>query len=87
MTVPGHYLGYIKLSDDLGARRFDISPAAWQALYVQGGGAIQWNANRHSLTLMSATNDQFVFSSDPRLARPGSWFSKNCVIFDRAACP
>ena len=73
-TVLGNYPGYIALSDDLGARRFDIFPAAWQALYVQGGRAFQWNANCYFLALMNAANDRFVFSSDPRLARPGSWF-------------
>ena len=69
-TVLGHFPSYINLSHAIGARHFDIGAAVWVALNPPN----RWAANRHFLNQMMHARDQFVLSSNPRLARPGSWF-------------
>ena len=69
-TVLGSYPSYIYLSDQIGSRRFEIEPNAWFYLTAP----LQWGANRYFLDTMRRAGDQFVCSSDPRLARPGSGF-------------
>lgn len=71
ISVIGSYPRYIGVSNDLGARRFDIGAAAWAAL---SSGATRWAANRHFLDSMLKAGDKFVCATDPGLARPGSWF-------------
>lgn len=71
VTVLGSFPHYIALSDKLGARRFDLGPSTWAVL---GSGSARWTANREFLDAMIKANDHFVFSNDPRLARPGTWF-------------
>lgn len=70
ISVLGSFPEYVKVSDDLGARRFDIGEA-WSALPDE---AAQWEANRYFLDSMLSADDTFVWSTDPRSARPGSWF-------------
>ena len=69
-TVLGSYPNYINLSNQLGSRRFDIEPSVWSVLSQQN----QWVANRYFLDTILAARDKLIFSSNPRLARPGSWF-------------
>ena len=69
-TVLGSFPAYIELSDKLGARRFDLGSLTWVAL----GAAGHWTANREFLDQMVDTGDHFVFSNDPGMARPGTWF-------------
>ena len=71
VSVIGSFPAYIPVSDELGARRFDIGPAAWNAL---PDDASRWAANRYFLDSMLAAGDTFVWTADPRSARPGSWF-------------
>ena len=70
-TVLGSYLSYTNLSNQLGARRFEIDPNVWATLAQHSQ---QWVANKYFLDQMVAAGDKFIFSSDPLLARPGSWF-------------
>ena len=74
-TVLGHFPGYITLSDKLGARRFDVGPAAWATM----GPATAWAANRHFLDAMIGAGDSFVLSVNPRLVRPGTWLFRELV--------
>ena len=68
--VIGRFPGYIRVSDYLGARRLDIDPVIWNPL----DRATQWAANKYFLDTMLAAGDRFVWETDPRLARPGSFF-------------
>ena len=68
-TVLGSFPAYISLSDHIGSRRFDIDPGVWVGLTR----ALQWTANRYFLDAMFAAGDRFLLTSDPALARPGSW--------------
>ena len=70
-TVIGSYPRYIHVSDQLGGRRFDVGSHAWSAL---GSYASRWQANVYFLNQMMKAGDVIVMSSDPRAARPGSWY-------------
>lgn len=74
-TVLGHFPGYIRLSDKLGARRFDVGPATWAAM----GPNTAWVANRHFLNAVIGAGDCFVLSVNPRLIRPGTWLFRQLV--------
>ncbi|MDE0176775.1 MAG: hypothetical protein OXM60_25365 [Defluviicoccus sp.] len=69
VSVIGSYPDYIKVSDKLGARRFDIGDA-WHAL---PDDSARWEANRFFLDKMLEAGDTFVWSTDPRSLRPGPW--------------
>ena len=69
ITILGSFPSYTRLSDQIGSRRFEIDPAVWVSL----SRPRQWAANRHFLDAMVAAGDKFILSSDPSLARPGSW--------------
>lgn len=71
ISVVGSYPHYIAVSDDLGARRFDIGSVAWSAL---PDSATRWAANRYFLDSKMKARDKFFWATDPKLARPGSWF-------------
>ena len=78
VSVIGSFPGYIQVSDELGARRYDIGPAAWSAL---PDDAARWAANRHFLDTVLAARDTFVWAADPRSARPSSWlFREACCL-------
>ena len=70
VSVIGSHPDYIDVSDDLGARRFDIGEA-WDAL---PDDEARWEANKFFLDSMLSAGDTFVWSADPRSARPPSWF-------------
>lgn len=74
-TVLGRFPGYIALSDKLGARRFDVGPAAWSAM----GPNTAWAANRYFLDAMIYAGDSFVLSVNPRLVRPGRWLFRELL--------
>ena len=69
-TAIGSNPSYITLSDNVGARRLEIEPTMWSASPPSG----QWRADQYFLDAMLRAGDTFIFSSNPRLARPGSWF-------------
>ena len=70
VSVIGSFPDYVNVSDDLGARRFDIGEA-WDAL---PNDAARWAANQFFLDSMLLAGDTSVWSADPRSARPHSWF-------------
>ncbi len=84
ISVIGSFPRYITVSDDLGARRFDIGSAAWAALPNQ---AMRWAANRYFLDKMLKAGDKFVWATDPGLARPGSWFFQEVNYLQSSGVP
>jgi RHS repeat-associated protein len=57
-TILGHYPDYVKLSDELGARRFDIPIDIWNKMtHVQ-----QWETNRKFLDRMISKGDEVIGS-------------------------
>ena len=70
VSVIGRYPRYIEVSDDVGARRFDIG-SAWAAL---PDDEARWAANRYFLDKMLEAGDKFVWTADPRTVRSGPWF-------------
>ena len=69
VCVIGNYPDYIDVSDRLGARRFDIG-RAWDAL---PDAAARWDANKFFLDNMLRAGDTFVWATDRRSVRPGTW--------------
>lgn len=72
VTVLGHYPSYVRLSDTLGARHFEVSTTTWEIL-GRGG---QWRENRYFLDRTMARGDQVVLSHRPRVAKPGSAYDR-----------
>lgn len=83
VSVIGSFPDYIKLSDDLGARRFDIGEA-WDAL---PDDAARWEANKFFLDSMLKAGDRFVWSADPRSARPRSWLLREAYYLRSKGVP
>ncbi|HUG67729.1 MAG TPA: hypothetical protein VMM76_08250, partial [Pirellulaceae bacterium] len=71
-TVLGRYPDYVRLSDDLGARRFDIPSHIWKEM----APAEQWAANRKFLDRLVAKGDEIILSNPANSARPGSFFAR-----------
>ena len=72
MTVLGHYPGYLRLSDELGAHHFEVTLSTWNAL---GSRQEQWAENRHFLDRTIDRGDPIVLSTLPENAVFGSFFS------------
>lgn len=72
VTVIGHYPFYVRLSDTLGARHFEVSTATWAML----GRGSQWRENRYFLDRTMARGEQVVLSHRPRVAKPGSAYDR-----------
>lgn len=83
VSVIGSYPEYIEVSDDLGARRFDIGPA-WHAL---PDDAARWAANRYFLDNMLSAGDTLVWSTDPRTARSPSWLLREAYYLRSKGVP
>ena len=72
VTVLGHYPLYVRISDKLGARNFEVPTANWAIL----GRVGQWRENRFFLDRTIARGEQVVLSHPPRVAKPGSAYDR-----------
>lgn len=71
-TVLGSYPHYVKLSDELGARRFEIPMDAWNRMTPDQ----QWAANRKFLDRAIAKGDEIILSNSGHAAQRGTVFFK-----------
>jgi len=71
-TVLGSYPDYIKLSDRLGARRFEMPMDVWNKL----SPSQRWTANRKYLDRMISKGDEVILSNPVSSAQPGTTFLK-----------
>ena len=71
-TVLGHYPDYVKISDQLGARRFEVPLAAWNKMSTLE----QWTANRKFLDRMISKGNEIILGTLAGQARSGSIFIK-----------
>jgi len=71
-SVLGHYPEYVKLSNKIGARRFQIPGHIWDKMT----DAERWAANRRFLDRMIRRGDNIFLATPPGKVRPGSWFEK-----------
>jgi hypothetical protein len=58
-TVLGKFPDYLKVADDLGARRFNVPAEVWNKM----GKAEQWAANQKFLDRAIARGDDFILSN------------------------
>jgi RHS repeat-associated protein len=58
-TVLGHYPNYLKLADEIGARRFNIPTEVWNKM----NSAEQWAANQKFLDRAIARGDDIILSN------------------------
>lgn len=70
--VIGHFPEYVQLGKKLGARVLNIAPDVWNSL----SRSQQWKRNRDFLYRIIKGGGEFILASDPRNARPGSWFAR-----------
>ena len=70
-TVLGSYPDYIKLSDELGARRFDVPPEIWKNKMTP---TQRWDANRKFLDRMISKGDKVILSNPAGSAKRGTTF-------------
>lgn len=66
----GRYPEYVKLSDRLGARRFEIPTDVWE----QMSAGEKWTANRKFLDRMTIKGDEVVLSNRASSAQRGTSF-------------
>ncbi|MEA5115409.1 MAG: RHS repeat-associated core domain-containing protein, partial [Geobacteraceae bacterium] len=71
-TVLGHYPDYVKLSDKLNARRFQIPTTIWEKM----SDAERWTANKKFLDRTIARNDDIILATPLEKVKPGSWYEK-----------
>ena len=69
-TVLGSYPDYVKLSDKLGARRFEIPMDAWNRM----SPAERWIANKKFLDRMISKGDEIILSNPAHSAQRGKTF-------------
>lgn len=72
VTVLGHFPHYGHVSDQLGGRHLDVSPANWNTLSPTD----RWRENRYFLNRTLARRDRIVLAHHPRRARPGSYYDR-----------
>lgn len=72
MTVLGHNPSDRKLSDDLGARHFELTPTAWKRLDSRQQRRAE---NRHFRNRTLPRGDRIVLATSSHHARQGSSFS------------
>ena len=70
-TVLGSYPDYVKLSDELGARRFDVPTEIWKN---KMNAAQRWDANRKLLDRMISKGDKVILSNPASSAKPDTSF-------------
>jgi hypothetical protein len=71
-TVLGSYPEYVKLSDDLNARRFEIPVEQWNKM----SPTQQWTANQKFLDRTINRGDSIKLSNNARDAKPGTYFHR-----------
>jgi hypothetical protein len=71
-TVLGRYPEYVKLSEKLGARRFEVPMEYWNRMTR----AEQWAANQKFLDRTILRGDTIRLASPPSAAKPGTWFHR-----------
>lgn len=71
-TVLGHYPEYVKMSDDLMARRFDIPTDVWNRM----SSTQQWTANRTFLDRTISRGDDIRLATPIDAVRPGSFYER-----------
>ncbi|MHB0916116.1 MAG: hypothetical protein ACYC5A_11225 [Thermoleophilia bacterium] len=69
-SVLGSYPDYVKLSDELGARRFDVPKPNWDRMTPDE----QWAANRRYLDRMIDKGDEVILSNSASEAQRGTTF-------------
>lgn len=69
-TVLGSYPEYVKLSDELGARRFEIPTDVWNRM----SSAQRWGANKKFLDRMISKGDEVILSNPAMSAQRGTSF-------------
>ncbi|HEX8576740.1 MAG TPA: hypothetical protein VF677_10655, partial [Flavobacterium sp.] len=71
-TVLGHYPEYVKLAEQLAARRFQIPSSIWNSM----SSAEQWIANTKFLNRMILRGDNIRVATPLNQVKPGSFFQK-----------
>ena len=71
-TVLGHYPDYVKVSDKIGARRFEIPETAWNKM----SPAEQWGANKKFLERMISKGDEVILGTPAGQSRSGSYYAR-----------
>lgn len=71
-VILGHYPQYIRASDSLGLRHFELSLGTWNSLHPTQA----WLENRHFLDRALQRRDRFVYSHSPLQANPGSSYAR-----------
>jgi len=69
-TVLGSYPDYVRVSDNLGARRFEIPTEVWSRM----SPAERWGANQRFLDRMIRRGDEVILSNSAHQAQPGTSF-------------
>ena len=69
-TVLGRYPDYVRVSDQLDARRFEVPPETWERMTP----AERWEANRKFLDRTISRGDEIVLSNPASQAKPGTTF-------------
>ncbi len=79
-TVLGHYPEYVKLAEQIGARRFQIPTNVWNKM----SAAEQWTANTKFLDRMILRGDNIRLATPLNQVKPGSFFQKELnYLFDK----
>lgn len=71
-TVLGHYPEYVTLSDNLGARRYQIPDSVWSAMSEEQ----RWAANTKFLDRTVTRRDSVLLATPAQSARPGSYYAR-----------
>jgi RHS repeat-associated protein len=79
-TVLGHYPDYVRVADNLGARRFQVPTKFWDKM----SATEQWTANSKFLERMILRGDNIRLATPLTKVRPGSFFEKELnFLFER----
>ena len=71
-TVLGHYPEYVTMSDDIGARRYQIPDSVWNAMSEDQ----RWAANTTFLDRTIDRGDTVILATPAQSARPGSYYAR-----------
>lgn len=71
-TVLGHYPEYVKLAENIGARRFQIPTNIWNKM----SAAEQWAANTKFLDRMILRGDNIRLATSLNQVKQNSWFAR-----------
>jgi hypothetical protein len=71
-TVLGHYPEYVTMSDDIGARRYQIPDSVWNSMSEDQ----RWVANTTFLDRTINRGDAVILATPAQSARPGSYYAR-----------